>query len=121
MLANKSPLSWSCKSRLKESPHINRLELVAFKKKEMEDRFRKQLQRCFLNGGNIHLFLKLVASPADCTLDKGGDESWPHHQVVDQPIASKSRTAEKYPCTPLGKDLQQLPQRLGTRGPEDIM
>ena len=74
---------------------------------------RKKIQRgkvFFLNGRNIHLFLKLVASPADRALDKGGDEPWPHHQVVEQPIASKSRTAEKFPCTPLGKDLQQLPQ-----------
>ena len=74
----------------------------------MEDWLRIRLQRekkhltgkgIFLYGRNIHLLLKLEASPADRTLNKGGDKSRPHLKVVDHTIASTTRTADKFPRT----------------------
>ena len=45
LLANKTPLQWSGKCWLEESPDIDRLDLVSTGHKEMEDGFRVGLHR----------------------------------------------------------------------------
>ena len=103
---------WSCKCRLQKSSHIYWLELFITRYMEVEDWFRVRLQRenySFLNGmNNIYLLLKLKASPADATLNKGGDESRPQLHIVDHTIASQARTTDELPRTLLSANAKPL-------------